>query len=198
MKMVIVLFTTLITLSGFAEVKIGASAPNFQEKDQTGKVQQLKDLKGSWVVLEWYNEGCPYVKKHYGTKNMQNLQKKYTDKDVKWFTVATSPKGKQGYVDPAKAESHMKSSGMNSTALLLDSDGSMGRAYEAKTTPHMFVINPEGKVVYAGAIDNNDSSSPKTIAKAENYVVAALDAGLSGKQITTTSTKPYGCSVKYE
>ena len=197
MRILLTLSILFVTTMSIAEVKVGAAAPAFSEIDQNGKSHKLEDYKGSWLVLEWYNEDCPYVKKHYGSKNMQNLQKKYAGLNVKWLTVATSPKGKQGYVDPKTAVKHFKEAGMNSTALLLDSDGSMGRAYNAKTTPHMFIINPEGQVVYAGAIDSNDSSNPKTIKTAENYVVAALDAGMSGKQIAKTSATPYGCSVKY-
>lgn len=198
MKTLIALLSLSLFSVAYAEVKIGAPAPSFSEKDQSGKLRTLKDFKGKWVVLEWYNAGCPYVKKHYKSNNMQALQKRYTEKGVKWLTVSTSAKGKQGYVAPKLAMAEMKDSGMNSSALLLDADGTMGRAYDAKTTPHMYVINPEGNVVYAGAIDSNDSSSPKTIKGATNYVAEALDASLAGKPIKTVSTKAYGCSVKYK
>lgn len=197
MKALLVACALFVSSAAFAEVKVGAAAPTFSEKDQAGKTHSLDTHKGKWVVLEWYNEGCPYVKKHYGSKNMQTLQKTYTGKGVVWLTVATSPEGKQGYVDPKTAAQHIKTAGMNSSALLLDADGTMGRAYDAKTTPHMFVINPEGKVVYAGAIDSNDSADPKTIQGSTNYVSQALDAAMGGKPVTTASTKPYGCSVKY-
>lgn len=195
--MKILLLALSFSLNAFAEVKLDAPAPNFSEIDHAGKTHTLEANKGKWVVLEWYNESCPFVKKHYGTKNMQNLQKTYTDKGVVWYTVATSAEGKQGYVAPKEAEQKRKAAGMHSTALLLDADGTMGKAYSAKTTPHMFIINPEGKVAYAGAIDSNDSSDAKTIASATNYVSAALDAGMAGKPIDQKSTKPYGCSVKY-
>lgn len=198
MKSLTVIVLSLIASVAFAEVKVDAPAPTFSETDQAGKMQSLEANKGKWVVLEWYNEGCPYVKKHYGSQNMQNLQKTYTGKGVVWYTVATSAKGQQGYVDPKEAAQKLKEAGMSSTALLLDADGTMGKAYGAKVTPHMFVINPEGKVVYAGAIDSNDSSDPKTIASSTNYVVAALDAGLAGKPIAQKTSKPYGCSVKYQ
>lgn len=198
MKALLIACALLMSASAFAEVKIGTAAPAFSEKDQSGKTHSLDSYKGKWVVLEWYNEGCPYVKKHYGAKNMQTLQKTYTEKGVIWLTVATSPEDMQGYVDPKTAAQHMKAAGMNSSALLLDSDGTMGRAYDAKTTPHMFVINPEGKAVYAGAIDDNDSADPKTIATSKNYVVQALDAAMAGKPVATSSTKPYGCAVKYK
>ena len=192
--------SVLFLIPGFAnaEVVIGKQAPTFKEVDQSGKYHGLNDYKGKWLVLEWYNEGCPYVKKHYRSGNMQNIQKKYTDKGVKWLTVATSAKGKQGYIDPKVASKHIKKAGMNSSALLLDADGTMGRAYDAKTTPHMFVISPEGKVVYAGAIDSNDSANPATIKGATNYVADALDASLAGKDVKVASTRAYGCSVKYK
>ncbi|MES3036991.1 MAG: thioredoxin family protein [Bdellovibrionota bacterium] len=197
MKSLLLALVLLNTPMAFAEVKVGEAAPAFTEKDQAGKSHTLDTHKGKWVVLEWYNEGCPYVKKQYGSKNMQSLQKTYTGKGVVWLTVATSAEGKQGYVDPKTAAQHMKDAGMNSTALLLDADGTMGRTYDAKTTPHMFVINPTGKVVYAGAIDSDDSADPKTIATATNYVSQALDLSMAGKPVATASKKPYGCNVKY-
>ena len=197
MKSLISLIVFLYTSTLFAAATVGQAAPTFNEKNQAGETAKLEDYKGNWLVLEWYNEGCPYVKKHYGSKNMQKLQKKYTKKGVKWLTVATSAEGKQGYVAPTEAQAQMKKAGMNSTALLLDADGSMGKAYGAKTTPHMFVINPAGQVVYAGAIDSNNSANPKTIKKSKNYVSLALDAGMKNKPIKVVSSKPYGCSVKY-
>jgi peroxiredoxin len=196
-KAILILATFMMAGLSQAEVEVGKPAPTFKEVDQSGKTHSLSDFKGEWVVLEWYNEGCPYVKKHYGSGNMQGIQKKYTAKGVKWLTVATSPEGKQGYVDPKTAAAHMKSAGMSSSALLLDPDGTMGRSYDAKTTPHMFIIDPKGTVVYAGAIDSNDSSDPDTIPSATNYVVDALDAALAGKPVKVASSKPYGCSVKY-
>ncbi|MCB0420598.1 MAG: thioredoxin family protein [Bdellovibrionales bacterium] len=198
MKFLSALLVLVFTNCLMAEVEVGKPAPSFNEVDQNGKSHQLSDFKGKWVVLEWFNEGCPYVKKHYGSKNMQMLQDKYTKKGVQWLTVATSAEGKQGYVAPGKANDQMKRVNMKSTALLLDADGTMGRAFDAKTTPHMFVIDPQGTVVYAGAIDSNDSSNPSTISKAENYVVAALDSAMAGKEVQKSSTQPYGCSVKYK
>lgn len=201
MKLLLVTAALLFAQFGFAaktaEIKVDAPALPFSVKDQDGKTQTLEGYKGKWVVLEWYNQQCPYVKKHYGVKNMQTLQKTYTEKGVVWLTVSTSGKGKEGYIDPKKATELYKTAGMSSTALLLDTDGSMGKTYGAKTTPHMFVINPEGTVVYAGAIDSNDSADPKTIPGAKNFVASALDAGLNGKPIEQKTSKPYGCSVKY-
>lgn len=176
----------------------GEKAPDFSEVDAAGETRSLEDYKGEWLVLEWFNKDCPYVKKHYGSGNMQALQKKYTDQDINWLTVISSAKGKQGYLEPAQAlevaESHKLAA---SVPFLLDSDGSMGRAYGAKTTPHMFIINPQGEVVYAGAIDDNDSANPAVIPKSNNYVAAAFDAALNGEKVAVASSRAYGCSVKY-
>ena len=176
----------------------GENAPDFSEVDAKGETRSLSDYKGEWLVLEWFNKDCPYVKKHYGSGNMQALQKKYAEQDINWLTVISSAKGKQGYLEPAQAlevaESHKLAA---SAPFLLDTDGSMGRAYGAKTTPHMFIINPEGQVVYAGAIDDNDSANPAVIPKSANYVAAALDSSLAGEAVATASSRAYGCSVKY-
>jgi len=181
-----------------AAAQPGNPAPDFSETDASGATQSLSDFQGQWVVLEWFNKDCPFVRKHYGTGNMQALQKQYTDKDVTWLSVISSAEGKQGYLEPAEALTEAKSHDMNvSTPILLDTDGSMGRAYGAKTTPHMFIINPEGVVVYAGAIDDNDSARPSTVEGAKNYVAAALDESLSGKPVSMASSRAYGCSVKY-
>ncbi|MNL26426.1 Thiol-disulfide oxidoreductase ResA [compost metagenome] len=175
----------------------GQPAPAFDVKDANGKNQTLAGLKGKWVVLEWTNKDCPYVKKHYGSKNMQGLQKAYTGKGVTWFTVISSKKGEQGNLAPAEALKVAKENGSGATAVLIDESGAMGKAFGAKTTPHMFVINPEGNVVYAGGIDDNDSANPAVIVKSKNYVSAALDAAMVGKPVETASARPYGCSVKY-
>lgn len=176
----------------------GKPAPDFSEMDASGATQALSDYKGQWLVLEWFNKDCPYVRKHYNSENMQALQKKYTGEDVKWLSVISSAKGKQGYVEPAEALEVAKDKGAHiSAAYLMDGDGSMGRAYGAKTTPHMFVINPEGVVVYAGAIDDNSSANPAVIPDSSNYVAAALDAGMKGEAIEVASSRAYGCSVKY-
>lgn len=188
----------VLATTAHADAVPGQAAPAFDVKDASGKAHKLGDYKGKWLVLEWTNKDCPYVKKHYdGSKNMQTLQKTYTGKGVTWLSVISSAPGKQGYLEPAQALATAKEKGSAATAILLDSTGAMGKAYGAKTTPHMFVINPEGKVVYAGAIDNNDSSDPSVIPTSKNYVVEALDAGLSGKNVQTASSKAYGCGVKY-
>lgn len=196
------IFSALLVFAAgaFAEVKVDAAAPDFSVKDANGKVQTLKDYKGKWLVLEWYNKDCPFVKKHYGSNNMQALQKDYTGKGVAWLSVISSAKGKQGYLEPKEAVKNSKKVASAASAILLDTDGKMGHDYDASTTPHMFVINPEGNVVYAGAIDDNDSSDPKTIKGAKNFVREALDAGMSPqkREIAVKTHKPYGCSVKYD
>lgn len=174
-----------------------APAPDFKEKASSGKDYSLDTLKGQWVVLEWYNKDCPYVKKHYSSNNMQKLQKKYTEKDVVWLSVISSAKGKQGHLTAAEAQKNKKQSKSNATDILLDFDGNMGKAYGAKTTPHMYVINPKGTLVYAGGIDDNNSANPKVIPDSKNFVVAALEQAMNGKKVTTPQAKPYGCSVKY-
>ena len=176
----------------------GESAPEFSEVDAAGNRHALSDYRGQWLVLEWFNKDCPYVRKHYGSGNMQSLQKTYTAKDVQWLTVISSARGKQGYLEPAQALDVGAEHGLNASApFLLDVDGDMGRAYGAKTTPHMYVINPEGTLVYAGAIDDNDSAYPAVIPESTNYVTTALNASLSGETVAVNSSRPYGCSVKY-
>lgn len=191
---ILVLWTGL----ALAVAKVDEPAPDFKVKDAAGKEQTLKNYAGKWVVLEWYNRECPYVKKHYESQNMQKLQKAYTGKGVAWLTVISSAPGSQGYLTGKEAMENSKKVASAATDVLIDDSGAMGKAYEAKTTPHMFVIDPKGKLVYAGAIDDNDSSDPKVIEKSANYVTAALDAGMAGKAIATKSSKPYGCSVKYK
>ena len=176
----------------------GKAAPDFSEKDAEGKTHSLADYKGDWLVLEWFNKDCPYVKKHYGSNNMQELQKKYTDKDVKWLTIISSAQGKQGYLTAEEAVKEAKNHKLASSApFLLDTDGKMGKAYDAKTTPHIFIINPEGVVVYAGAIDDNDSANPAVLADSKNYASAALDEAMAGKPVSTPVSRPYGCTIKY-
>ena len=182
----------------FAVATPGEPAPDFSEIDAAGNMHSLADYKGEWLVLEWFNKDCPYVRKHYGSGNMQTLQKKYTEQDVNWLTVISSKKGKQGYLDPVEAKAEAESHNLNaSAAFVLDPDGNMGRDYGAKTTPHMFVINPEGKIVYAGAIDDNDSANPAVIPDSHNYLVAALDSAMAGQPVAEPATRAYGCSVKY-
>ncbi len=173
------------------------TAPDFSLKGQDGKTYSLKDFKGKVIVLEWFNNDCPFVEKHYGTNNMQKLQEKYTAQGAVWFSVS-STKSDQAF-KPEELSKIYNDRKSKATAILMDSNGDVARAYGAKTTPHMFVINADGTVAYMGAIDNNDSFSKDAVAKAKNYVAEALDV-LLGKDKTKTisvpQTKPYGCSVK--
>ena len=169
-----------------AGVKAGDAAPDFATVDSTGKAHKLSDYKGKYVVLEWSNPGCPYVKRHYESKNMQSVIKAATDKGAAWFTVGTG----HPEVDWAK---RLADTGATPTAALPDADAAVAKAFGAKTTPHMFVIGPDGKVIYDGAIDDNNED----VKAAKNYVLTALEEAMAGKPVGTASTKPYGCGVKY-
>jgi peroxiredoxin len=186
-----------LTSLAFADVRPDAAAPDFTLKDMNGADRKLSDFKGKYIVLEWFNKDCPYVKKHYGSSNMQKLQKTYTDKGVVWLTVYSSAKGKQGYEEPADALKTHKDLKSSASFLLADTSGKVGLLYGAKTTPHMYIINTEQKVIYTGAIDDNSSSDPAVIANSKNYVAQALDASMSGKAVAVQNAKPYGCNVKY-
>ena len=176
---------------------VGQPAPAFTVTDASGKSRSLADFAGKVVVLEWWNHQCPFVGKHYGSGNMQRLQKEWTAKGVVWLTVSSSGPGQQGYVDQATAAALMKEKGGAPTAVLLDHDGKVGRAYGAKTTPHMFVVDAKGRVVYAGGIDDKPSTDQADIATATNHVAAALAEVQAGKPVTLASSQPYGCGVKY-
>ena len=197
-KLLIAALTCVATTALFAEPKVGEQAPAFTLKDTAGKEHSLADYKGKFVVLEWFNEGCPFVKKHYKSGNMQKLQKEYTGKDVVWLSINSSAEGEQGHVTPESAPKTMSEWNMDATKILLDHDGKVGKMYGAKTTPHMFVIDKEGKLVYQGAIDSKPTPNVADVDDAENYVKVALDNSMAGKPVSTTSTKPYGCSVKYK
>ncbi len=181
----------------FAAPEVGKPAPGFTLKDSTGKEHSLADFKGKTVVLEWVNYGCPFVKKHYDSKNMQGLQKTAADKGVVWLAICSSAPGKQGNESPDAGKAKTAEYDSAATAYLVDEDGKVGKLYHAKTTPEMFVINPEGTLVYMGAIDDNKSPDPAVIAGSKNFVQAALDETLAGKPVSNPSTKSYGCSVKY-
>lgn len=195
MKMILVAVLMSLTAVAHAAPQLGQPAPDFTLSDQSGKPVKLSDAKGKLVVLEWFNEGCPFVKKHYGSKNMQGLQKRYAQKGVIWYSIISSKEGKQGHLTPAEATDRLK--GMASKAILLDAKGDVGRLYSAKTTPHMFVIDKKGALIYAGAIDDTPSADPADIKGSKNFVAAALDEALAGKPVSTPSAPPYGCSVKY-
>jgi peroxiredoxin len=197
-----VLFVAAGVIAGLAAVAaaqavVGDKAPAFTATDSNGKPESLADFKGKWVVLEWTNNECPFVKKHYGSGNMQKLQRLFTGKGVTWLSVVSSGPGQQGFVDGARANALTKERGAAPSAVLLDPQGTLGRLYGAKTTPHMYVIDPQGKLVYNGAIDDKPSTDQADVAGARNYVSAALDQAMGGRPVTTASSAPYGCSVKY-
>jgi peroxiredoxin len=177
---------------------VGSSAPDFSLTDAKGKAHSLSEYKGKYVVLEWFNPECPFVKKHYGSGNMQKLQEDYTGKGVVWLTIDSSAPGTEGNLTPEQAQKKMTEWKTRQTALLLDPEGKAGRAYGAKNTPDMIVINQEGKIVYEGAIDSKATPNPADIPNSTNYVKVALDESMAGKSVSTSSTKPYGCSVKYK
>jgi peroxiredoxin len=181
----------------FAETEIGRPTPNFSLTDTNGKTHSLADLKGKYVVLEWYQPDCPFVRKHYRSGNMQALQKEYTAKGVVWLSIDSSAPGAEGNYPAGKLNEIAAQDSASRTALLLDPSGDVGRLYGAKTTPDMYVIDPKGILVYRGAIDNKRSTDLVDIQTATNYVKGALDAVMSGKRVPTTATQPYGCSVKY-
>jgi peroxiredoxin len=183
--------------SAAAAPKIGEPAPDFMLTGADGKSYSLGALKGKYVVLEWTNHDCPFVKKHYGSGNMQAQQKELTGKGAVWLSIVSSAPGKQGNVDAAQALALTQSRGAAPTAVLLDPSGDVGRKYEAKTTPHMFVVAPDGKLIYMGGIDSIPSTDEDDIAQATPYVKVALSEAMSGKPVSHPATKPYGCSVKY-
>lgn len=193
------LFASILSAAGvsFGAVSVGDTAPNFALPDASGETKSLSDFSGKYVVLEWTNPDCPFVKKHYGEGNMQQLQERYTEKGVIWLSIASSAQGLQGYYDGPTWQKLTRDREAKPTAVLLDPSGTVGRLYGAQTTPHMFVINPEGQLIYAGAIDSTPSPHSEDIEGSENYVAKALDEALSGQPVSTPSTKAYGCSVKY-
>jgi peroxiredoxin len=190
-------FLTVTSLFAAESPKVGSAAPDFSLADAKGKTHSVSEHKGKFVVLEWFNPECPFVKKHYSTGNMQKLQQEFSGKGVVWMSIDSSAPGKEGNLSSEAASKQASEWKMNSTTLLLDTEGKAGQAYGAKNTPHMFVVNPEGKIVYEGAIDSKASTNVADLATATNYVKVALDEAMAGKPVTNANTKPYGCSVKY-
>ena len=199
-KTILTILMSLVATAVFASdpPPVGSVAPDFSLTDAKGKTHSLADYKGKYVVLEWFNPECPFVKKHYGTSNMQNLQKEFTDKGVVWLTIDSNAPGTEGNLTAEQAEKITTAWKTHETALLLDPDGIVGRAYGAKNTPNMVVIDPDGKIAYEGAIDSKATPNPADIPTSTNYVKAALDESLTGKPVSNPKTKPYGCSVKYK
>ena len=195
----VLLAATLLVAATAVSAKptVGQAAPGFSGIDSNGMEHSLAQYRGKFVVLEWTNDGCPYVSKHYGTGNMQALQKRYTGQDVVWLCIISSAPGRQGYADGARANKLTQDREAAPSAVLLDPDGTIGRLYGAKTTPHMFVIDPEGTLLYMGGIDSIPTANWDDVPKADNYVSAALDEALAGNAVSKAVTRPYGCSVKY-
>lgn len=192
-------FLTFCTLSlDAADAAVGEPAPDFTLPDSNGKNHTLSDYSGKIVVLEWLNHGCPFVQKHYNSGNMQELQRMAGEKGIVWFSVISSAPGKQGYCTPDEANETVREKNASPAAVLLDPEGTVGKMYGAKTTPHMYIIDKEGVLVYNGAIDDIRSTNVEDIAKAKNYVRMALDELLAGKEVSVKTSEPYGCSVKYK
>ena len=205
MKMLHVAVSTACAALAFTAVNafaatptVGSAAPDFTLPDAAGSTVSLDQYKGKYVVLEWTNPGCPFVRKHYDSGNMEKLQAEYTKKGVVWLTIDSSAPGAQGYLKGEDAKKAKEGDYKAATALLLDGDGKVGHLYGATNTPDMIIVNPEGKVVYTGAIDSIPSADKSDIAQATNYVATGLDDALAGKPIGKAVSKPYGCSVKYK
>jgi peroxiredoxin len=197
------LLSLVFGLAGFAmlpalAITPGSQAPEFKGTDSNGVAHTLSQYRGKYVVLEWANKGCPFDQKHYLSGNMEALQKQWTDKGVVWLSVLSSAPGEQGNVTPAEENQYLKKMNAAPTAALLDGDGTIARLYQAKTTPHMFVIDPKGKLVYQGAIDDKPTTDQADVKTAHNYLNDALTTSMAGKEVAVNSTRPYGCSVKYK
>lgn len=186
-----------IALASVTAKEVGKAAPEFSVQDVSGKTVSLADYKGKTVVLEWFNPGCPFVKKHYETGNLPKLQESYTAKDVVWLTISSAGKGGAAYLEPSKLSEAAKDAGNKATAVLVDPDGKFGKSYDAKVTPHMYIINKEGTLVYNGAIDSLATSEQSDVDKADKTFVKALDNVLAGKAVENAKNQPYGCGVKY-
>lgn len=175
----------------------GQQAPAFTATDSNGKTESLAQYRGKYVVLEWTNRDCPYTRKHYDSGNMQKLEQQWTARGVVWLTILSSAPGEQGYLTAEQENAQLTRTHAHPTAAILDPHGEIGRQYGAKTTPHMFVIDPQGRIIYAGAIDDKPSTDLADVGPARNYVSAALTSALEGQPVAVATTRPYGCSVKY-
>lgn len=184
--------------SAHAAATVGQPAPDFTLKDATGKTVRLSDFKGKHVVLEWTNPGCPFVRKHYDSGNMPATQKDATSKGVVWLAINSTEKASSDYLEPTKLAAWKAERKSTPSAILMDEEGTVGKSYGARTTPHMYIVNPQGQLVYAGGIDSIPSARPADIEKATNYVKVGLAEALAGKPISAATTQPYGCSIKYK
>lgn len=193
----LIALSLLAPFAAVAAPSVGQLAPAFTAKDASGKSVKLADFRGKYVVLEWTHPGCPYVRKHYDSGNMPATQSDATNKGVVWLSINSTAKASGEYMEPAQVVEWQKQRKSRPTALLMDEDGTVGQAYGARTTPHMYIVDPQGKLVYAGGIDSIATSNPADIPKAVNYVRTSLGEALSGKAISNPVTRPYGCTVKY-
>jgi peroxiredoxin len=189
--------TAALSNGAEAAVETGAAAPDFSVEDANGQTRTLAEFSGRTVVLEWTNYGCPYVRKHYEAENMQTLQREATAAGVVWLQVISSAPGEQGHLDGPGALARVRTDNAAPSATLLDPTGAMGRAYGARNTPHMYIINGQGRLVYQGAIDDRPSARPSSLEGATNYVRAALADIAAGRAVQIAETTPYGCAVKY-
>jgi hypothetical protein len=200
LRMMSVVIGVMLSGTGVAaanEAMVGQPAPGFVVTDTNGRTQALSELRGNFVVLEWFNPECPFVKKHYGSGNIQSVQKEAMDQGVVWLSVDSSAPGKQGHVTAEEANAFMQAQGGSPTAIVLDPDGTLGRRYGARTTPHLFIIDPAGTLIYNGAIDDTPSTDPADVPAATNYVRQTLAEAMAGEPVSVPSIQPYGCSVKY-
>jgi peroxiredoxin len=189
--------SALVSVAAAQAARVGTPAPQFTATDSHAQAHTLSAYRGKYVVLEWHNQGCPYTQKHYNSGNMEGLQKEWTAKGVVWFTVISSAPGKQGYVTDAEENEYLARMHAVPTAVLMDPEGKLGMLYGARTTPEMYVIDPQGKLIYEGAIDDRPTPDEEDIKGADNYLNDALNAAMAGKPVATAYTRPYGCSVKY-
>jgi len=196
MKILFSLAGLLLSTAAWA-VNPGQPAPDFTLTDTAGKPVKLSEQKGKYVVLEWTNPECPYVQKHYNSHNMPNLQKEYGGRQVVWLSINSTREGHSEFKTPKEMDAWMKQKGGTPSSTLLDRDSKVGKAYDARNTPHMYVINPQGTLIYAGAIDDKRSTNVEDVKSAKNYVRVALEESMSGKPVSHASTSPYGCTVKY-
>lgn len=197
LKKILLPLLIIASASALSAVKVGDKAPGFTLVDSNGQSHNLSDFAGKTVVLEWFNPKCPFVVKHYDSANMQSLQKKWTEQGVVWLTINSTNKSHQDYISPEQTNAYAAEKKAAATAFLMDTAGDVGRAYEARTTPHMYIITGEGIVVYNGAIDSIRSANAADIPKADNYLDLALSQLSQGQEIASATTRPYGCSIKF-
>ncbi|RZI98830.1 MAG: thioredoxin family protein [Rubrivivax sp.] len=189
---------TLLNGTAHAAATVGQAAPEFNLKDASGKSVKLSDFRGKHVVLEWTNPGCPFVQKHYNSGNMPATQKDATAKGVVWLAINSTEKASGDYLEPSRLSGWFGERKSAPTAVLMDEEGTAGHAYGARTTPHLYIVDPQGKLIYAGGIDSIASARADDIAKATNYVKQGLGEALAGKPVSEAVTRPYGCSIKYK